>query len=161
MKLRARVRWSSAVAAVTTVLLVACPVRNLLSVRACLAVPGVVMDIPPKELHLEATLLLLQSILAILGGLALCLGTRDGRTARAAAAASWILVAVGGFTWDKLLGNFVGEALPSTSALGCLLGQRSAHTHTMLTNTPLMASVGLALWLVRDVVSARPRTPAG
>jgi len=46
------------------------------------------------------------------------------------------------------LGNFVGATLSASSALGCLLERRSAHTHTMLTNGPLLLASVLAVWVV-------------
>jgi hypothetical protein len=139
-------------AAVVALLLLACPLRNLQSLRECFATPGVVMDIPPEQLHLEVSLLILQLCLAALGGVALYLGALDRSGPLIGAGVSWALVAVGGFAWDKALGNFVGETLSANSALGCLLEQRSAHTHTILTNGPLLLAgvlAGSVTWELR------------
>jgi hypothetical protein len=138
-------------AAVATLLLLACPIRNLQSLRECFGMPGVVMDIPAEQLHLEANLLMLQVCLAALGGVALYLGTLDRSAPLIGAGVSWALVAVGGFAWDKALGNFVGETLPANSALGCLLERRSAHTHTILTNGPLLLAGVLAAWVIWEL----------
>lgn len=133
-------------AVVTTFFLALCPIRNLISVERCFAMPGVAMDVPAAEILLEARLLLLQIAIAVVAGCALYLGRREGRAYRGATAFCWALVAAGGFVWDKTLGNFAGPSLAENSALDCFLLQRSAHTHTMLTNGPLIAAVALALW---------------
>jgi hypothetical protein len=104
------------------------------------------MDVPAPQLRFEAELLLLQMCLAVLGSVAVCMGAGRQATWRLCAATAWTLVAVGGFIWDKALGHFVGEELPGTSALACLLDHRSAHTHCMLTNGPLVVAAGLAVW---------------
>src|SRR6185295_3298844 len=101
-------------AAVTAGLLVACPIRNLQNLRDCFGMPRVVMDVPAGQLRLEAGLLILQVCLAALGSLALYLGAQTRPTHQIGAGLSWILVSVGGFVWDKALGDFVGESLSST-----------------------------------------------
>jgi len=145
-------------AAVTAVLLLACPVRNLLNLRECFGMPDVVMDVPAGQLRFEAGLLLLQVCLATLAGVALYLGAQERPAVRIGAGLAWTLVAVGGFVWDKALGYFVGETLSGNSAFGCLLDRRSAHTHTMLTNGPLLLAVGLALWIFWELRPARVRS---
>ncbi len=143
----------------TTVLLVACPLRNLLSLRECFGMPGVVMDVPAPEIRFETELLALQVCLAALAGLALFLGAQARRSFRVGAGLAWSLVALGGYAWDKALWYFVGETLSANSAYGCLRNQRSAHTHTMLTNGPLLLAAGLALSLWWKLYSSRP--PSG
>jgi hypothetical protein len=138
-------------AAVATLLLLACPVRNLQSLRECFGMPAVLMDVPAEQLHLEANLLILQVCLAALGGVGLYLGAQDGPVRLIGAGVCWALVALGGFVWDKVLGNFVGPTLSVDSALGCLLERRSAHTHTMLTNGPLLLAGVLAVWIVWEL----------
>jgi hypothetical protein len=108
--------------------------------------PDVAMDVPAAQLHFEASLLLLQVCLATLAGVALYLGAQQRPAVRIGAGLAWTLVGVGGFVWDKALGHFVGETLSANSAFGCLLDRRSAHTHTILTNGPLLLAVGLAFW---------------
>jgi hypothetical protein len=144
--------------AITAGLLVACPIRNLQNLRDCFGMPDVVMDVPAGQLRLEASLLIVQVCLAALGGLALYLGAQTRPTLQIGAGLSWTLVGVGGFVWDKALGEFVGETLSSTSALGCILDRRSAHTHTMLSNGPLLLAVGLAFWVIWEARSARTRS---
>jgi hypothetical protein len=142
-------------AAVAAPLLLACPVRNLQSLRECFSKPAVVMDVPAEQLHLEANLLILQVCLAALAGIGLSLGAQDGPVRLIGAGVCWALVAVGGFVWDKALGNFVGATLSTNSALGCVLERRSAHTHTMLTNGPLLLAGLLAVWVVWELRARR------
>lgn len=117
--------------------------------------PAVMMDVSAEQLHLEANLLLLQVCLATLGGVGVYLGAQDGPVRLIGAGVCWALVAIGGFVWDKALGNFVGATLSANSALGCLLERRSAHTHSMLTNGPLLLAGVLAVWLVWELRARR------
>jgi len=139
-------------AGVTLMLLVACPLRNLAYLYRCFGARDAVMDVPGWELQMEVRLIALQVCLAVLGSVALALAARTPRSARLAAGVMWTLVAAGGFVWDKLLDNFQGGSLPPHSVYACLLDDRSAHTHSMLSNLPLMLSLPLALsmfWLGR------------
>lgn len=117
-------------AGVATILLLGCPIRNLQSLRECLGMPDVVMDVPAPQVRFEAGLLMLQVCLAALAGLALHLGSRRRPILRVGAGLAWTLVALGGFLWDKALGSFVGEALPANSAFGCLFSTDGRRTPT-------------------------------
>jgi|SRR5262245_29734626 len=110
------------------------------------------MDVPASEMRLESELLLLQVVVATLGALALAASFQARSVFRVAAGLAWGLVAAGGVAWAKLLDHFVGGDLPPSSAFACLLEHRSVHTHTMLTNGPLLFAAVLALvafWGVR------------
>ena len=110
------------------------------------------MNVPPSEMRLETELLLLQVMLAILGVLAVGASFQARSVFHVAAGLAWGLVAAGGVVWAKLLDHFVGGDLPPNSAFACLLEHRSAHTHTMLTNGPLLFAAVLALealWGIR------------
>jgi hypothetical protein len=151
-------------AGVTLALLVACPLRNLAYLDSCFGAGHAVMDVPAWELRLEARLVALQVCLAVLGAIALASAAWRSRAARLGACVTWTLVAAGGVAWDKLLGNFQGEVLPPNSIYACLLDGRSAHTHSMLSNLPLMLSVPLALsifWPGKGVTNTNRRNADG
>jgi hypothetical protein len=129
-------------------LLVVSPFRNLRNLSVCLADGEGVMDIPAPELRLEVHLLALQVSLALLGAAALVLGAQESRVLRIGGAGAWSLVALGGLLWDKWLGNFTGRDLPLHSIYACVLEARSEHTHNVLSNTPLVLSGFLAMWVL-------------
>jgi len=132
----------------TLLLLVACPLRNLGFLDRCFADSGGVMDVPVSEVLLEVRLLTLQVYLPVLGAVGLVMGARASRVARLGGGFAWAFVASGGLLWDKWLGNFRGGELPLHSIYACVLDGRSGHTHSVLTNAPLVLSGLLALWVV-------------
>jgi hypothetical protein len=135
-------------AAGTAALLVASPLRNLHHLDTCFGDPAGVMDVPALEMELETRLLALQVSGAILGIVALALSAPRRRVFGVAAAGAWGLVALGGLLWDKWLDNFSSGDLGPRSIYACLLEARSEHTHSLWSNTPLMFSVVLALWVL-------------
>ena len=137
-------------------LLVASPFRNLRNLDVCLGDAQGLMDIPAAEMRLEVELLALQVSLALLGVAALVLGAQQRHLLRLAGAGAWSAVALGGVLWDKWLGNFDGPALPPHSIYSCLLEARSAHTHNVLSNAPLVLAGLVAAWLLWT--SLRDRT---
>jgi len=136
----------SVAGACVVALLVASPLRNLHNLNVCFGDPQGVMDIPAAEMRLEARLLTLQVSLAILGVAGLVLGAQASSVLRLAGAGAWSAVAVGGVLWDKWLGNFAGPAFPAHSIYSCLLEARSAHTHSILSNAPLILAGVVAVW---------------
>ena len=129
-------------------LLVASPFRNLHNLSACLGDWRGMMDVPALEMRLELHLLALQVSLAILGIAALVLGAQERRVIRVAGAGAWSLVALGGVLWDKWLGTFRGGDLPPQSIYACVLERRSEHTHSVLSNAPLVLAGLLAIWVL-------------
>jgi hypothetical protein len=136
-------------------LLVASPFRNLHNLNVCFRDPQGVMDIPAGEMRLEIHLLSLQMSLAILAVAGLVLGRQGSSLLRLAAAGAWSAVAVGGVLWDKWLGNFAGSAFPPHSIYSCLLDARSAHTHSILSNAPLVLAGFVAVWILWICLRAR------
>lgn len=132
----------------TLMLLIGCPLRNLHNLSICFGDAQGIVDIPAAELKLEVRLLALQVILPGLGAAGLLLGAQGPLVSQLAGAAAWASVALGGFLWDKWLGNFQGGELPLHSLYACLLQGRSEHTHSVLTNAPLVLSALLTLWVL-------------
>ena len=133
-------------------LLVALPFRNLHSLSACFGNLKGIMDVPASEMRLEVQLISLQVFLAIVGVAALVLGAQESRVLRPAGAGAWSLVALGGLLWDTWLGNFASPNLPPDSVYACLLEARSAHTHSVLSNAPLVLAGLMAIWVLRDLL---------
>jgi hypothetical protein len=129
-------------------LLLASPFRNLHNLSVCFGDRQSVMDIPAPEMRLEVHLLALQVSLAILAVAALVLGAQETRMLRIAGAGAWSLVAWGGVLWDRWLGTFEGPDLRPPSIYACLLEARSEHTHSVLSNAPLVLAGLLAIWVL-------------